>query len=322
MARLTCYWFWLAIFGCLPVNAQITFTASEMLTVIGEYSLEYISANTDPSTMIGPTGGPQVWDFSQAPQPQDYVRRLDIVPPTDGSHQASFPNATYAERYTDGVSILQEWDYYSLTTNAGRVYYGTYDTNGGAVVWFPPPTDIPAIVGYGSNWNYKFSTPSIPPYTFNDTVTASVDAYGTVVLPQIGRVQALRVNELTEEQELFDSVPVATFYIREYFWLVPGIGKAVDIFSSESSTPPPAVFTSADEVRRIFEVSPAGLQVHLQSGLAILNWLPATDVPGYQVQAIGDLTMTNWQILASPASNSWSEAVTATQRFYRVFIRP
>src|ERR1022692_785384 len=100
IARLTCLWLWLAVFGCLPVNAQITFTASEMLSIIGEYSLEYISTDTDPSKMIGPTGGPQVWDFSYAPQPGDYVRRLDIVLPTDGGHQATFPSATYAERYT------------------------------------------------------------------------------------------------------------------------------------------------------------------------------------------------------------------------------
>jgi hypothetical protein len=321
IALLPCLWLWVAVFGCLPANAQITFTASEMFAVIGEYSQEYISTNTNPSTMIGPTGGPQVWDFSQAP-PQDYVRRLDIVLPTDGGHQASFPNATYAERYTDEVSIFQEWDYYNLPTNAGRIYYGTYDTNGGAVVWSPPGTDIPAIVGYGSNWSYNLTTTSIPPYTFNDTVTAGVDAYGTVVLPQIGQVQALRVNELTEEQELIDSFPVETYYIREYFWLVPGIGKVVDIVSDTSSTQPPANFTSAYEVRRVFEASPAGLQIQVQNGLAILNWLPATGVPGYQVQGIGDLSTTNRQILASPSSNSWSEAATAAQRFYHVFIEP
>jgi len=323
VARLTFFWLCLAVFGCLPVNAQITFTASDMLTVIGESSQAYISTNTNPSTNIGPTGGPQTWDFSQAPQ-EDYVRRLDIVPPTDGGHQANFTNATYAERYTDKVSVFQEWDYYNLTTNAGLIYYGSYNTNGGAVVWSNSVTDIPAIVGYGTNWSYKFSTTNISPYTINDTVTASVDAYGTVVLPQIGKVQALRVNELTEEHVIIHFQPPQTNYVRDFFWLVPGIGKAVDIVSSISTSPPPTNFTLAYEVRRVFEANPAGLQIHLQSGLAILNWLPATGVHGYQLQlqAIGDLTMTNWQILASPASNFWSEALTPTQRFYRVFIEP
>jgi hypothetical protein len=303
------------------VNAQITFSASEMLTIIGDYSQEYITTNTNPSGIIGPTGGPQVWNFSSVPA-ADYVRRLDIVPPTDAGYQASFPNATYAERYTDPVSIFQEWDYCNLTTNAGRIYYGSYDASSGTQVFSPPPTDIPAILGYGSNWSYTCNT-TLSPYTVTDTVTNSVDAYGTVVLPQIGQVQALRVNELTEQLLVWSGIRI-TNYIREYFWLVPGIGKAVDIVSSESSTPPPASFTSADEVRRVFEInsSVSNLRLQVQKGLASLCWLPATNAAGYQVRAIGGLTMTNWQILASPVSNSWSEAVTATQRFYRVFIEP
>ena len=321
-------WIWIAVFTYLPLHAQITFTASEMLTIIGNYSQEYISTNTNPSAMIGPSGGPQVWDFSQT-LPGDYVRRLDIVPPTDGGYQASFPSASYAERFTDGVSIFQEWDYYSLTTNAGRMYYGSYNTSSGVQVFSPVATDIPAVVGYGSNWNYT-STSTFPPFTFNETVTCSADAYGSVVLPQIGRVQALRVNQLTAAQELLGSTPITTYYLREYFWLVPGIGKAVDIISSTSSTPPLAIFASADEVRRVFQVScvsstwqrATNLQIQLKTGQASLNWLSATNGSGYQVQAVSTPTMTNWQIMAYPASNSWSEALTATQRFYRVFIQP
>jgi hypothetical protein len=50
---------------------------------------------------------------------------MDIVPPTDSGNQSSFPIAAYAERYADEVGRSQEWDYYSINTNAGRSYYGS-----------------------------------------------------------------------------------------------------------------------------------------------------------------------------------------------------
>jgi hypothetical protein len=60
----------------------------------------------------------------------------------------------------------------------------------------------------------------------------------------------------------------------------------------------------------------------LQLGQAVFNWLAASNASAYQVQAVGGLAKTNWQVLASPATNSWSESTTTTQRFYRVFIEP
>lgn len=313
----------------LSAQAQITLMASQLPTAIGDYTEEYVSTNTNPATMIGSTGGPQVWDFSQAQQPDEIVRRVDVVLPTDGGHQSSFPTAAYAERYTDEPNNLLEWDYYSLTNNLGRYYFGSYVPNVGASVFSPQAIDIPAIVGYGTNWSYTLST-TYTTITEQDSVSAAVDAFGTVILPQLGSFPALRVNQLTTTKEFIGNTLFNTFYIREYYWLVPGFDKAVHIVSQVSSTPPPANFTSAYEIRRVFAVysvslipSQVGsLRISLQKDSAILDWLAASNASAYQVQAVGDLTLTNWQILASPASNSWSEPVTTTQRFYRVFIEP
>jgi hypothetical protein len=56
--------------------------------------------------------------------------------------------------------------------------------------------------------------------------------------------------------------------------------------------------------------------------VAILNWTQATNASAYEVEALGALSATNWQSVSLPASNSWSEALTTTQRFYRVSIKP
>jgi len=319
----------LTLLGALSTQAQITFTAAQLPTAIGNYIEEYVSTNANPSTIIGPTGGPQVWDFSQAQQPEEIVRRVDIVPPADGGQQASFPNAAYAERYIDEPNDILEWDYYSLTNSIGRYYFGSYAPDAGASVFSPPAIDIPTMVGYGTNWSYTVNT-TLETITEQDSVSATVDAFGTVILPQLGSFPALRVNQLTTTKEFIGNTLFNTFYIREYYWLVPGFDKAVHIVSQVSSTPPPANFTSAYEIRRVFAVysvslipSPVGsLRISLQKDSAILDWLAASNASAYQVQAVGDLTLTNWQILASPASNSWSEPVTTTQRFYRVFIEP
>jgi hypothetical protein len=309
------------------VRAQITFYDMNLVSQIGSVLEEDITTNSNPSALIGSTGGPQIWDFSQTPV-SDYVRQISIISPTNGGYQSNFPQASYAEQYSDNYGIFQEQDYYSLSA-IGRIYYGSYNSLSGINQYSPPATDIPPVIGYGSNWSYTTSV-TVSPYNEADTVTAVVDAYGVLILPGIGKVLALRVNELTEEDEYYDGFgPLETDYISEYFWLVPGIGKAVDIVSQIDSSPPPAIFTDAYEIRRVFQVtipSPAsvsGLKISLKPGPSVLlNWNSASNGSTYTVQAAPVLGATNWQMVANPASNSWSGPAAAPQQFYEVYINP
>jgi hypothetical protein len=258
---------------------------------------------------------------------------MDVVAPSDGGHGSSFPNAAYAERYTDEPAGAQEWDYYSIPPSLGQSYFGFYNAAaGGVVVISPPAVDIPWSVDFGTNWNYSLDEGS-GPVSLHLTASASVDAYGTLVLPQIGEVPALRVNQLNTQQDFFFGFPDGDpTYFREYYWLVPGIGIALHIISNSSNSPPILSFAPANEVRRVFESSsvtnqaaltPVGnLHIRLQNGVAILNWTQATNASAYEVEALGALSATNWQSVSLPASNSWSEALTTTQRFYRVSIKP
>jgi hypothetical protein len=62
-----------------------------------------------------------------------------------------------------------------------------------------------------------------------------------------------------------------------------------------------------------------GLHIHLQNNLALLNWNAISNASEYQIQSLGSLNNTNWQLLGLPTTNAWSDAVTSTQKFYRVF---
>jgi hypothetical protein len=318
----------------LAGNSQILFTAADLPSQPGQYSRAYISTNVDVSSLLGAPGGPQRWDFSQPQQPGETIRRMDVTAPSDGGHGSSFPNATYSERYTDEPSGAPYWDYYSITASPGRRYFGFYNAAPplpGAVIFQASVVDIPGSISFGTNWSYTWDA-YLGIEEVYLTATATVDGYGTMVLPQIGEVSALRVNQLNCEQILFSGFPFGTSYFREYYWLAPGIGKAVHVISVSGDSPPALDLTTAQEVRRVFEAGgitkpPAfgpvvGLRLRQQNTLAVLNWFLQTNASGYRVEALGNVADTNWQLLSQPATNSWSEALTTTQRFYRVWWKP
>lgn len=318
----------------LDGDAQILFTAADLPSQPGQYSRAYISTSVDVSGLIGVPGGPQRWDFSQPQQPGETIRCMDVTAPGDGGHGSSFPGATYAERYTDEPSGSPSWDYYSVAASPGRRYFGFYNAAPplpGAVILQVPVVDIPGSISLGTNWNYSWDA-YLDYEEIYLTATATVDGYGTVVLPQIGEVSALRVNQLNCEQIFIFGLPFETSYFREYYWLVPGIGKAVHVISVSGDSPPALNLTTAQEVRRVFEAGgitkpPAfgpvvGLRLRQQNTLAVLDWLLQTNASGYRVEVLGNAADTNWQLLSQPATNSWSEALTTTQRFYRVWWKP
>jgi hypothetical protein len=125
---------------------------------------------------------------------------------------------------------------------------------------------------------------------------------------------------------------VTTHYIRNYYWLVRGVGKAVDILSEPDIEPPLADFTTARFILRVFAASKvtdasalrpvSGLRIRAQSGKAILGWTQETNRSGYQVEGLNLLGTTNWQVLAEPSASAWTNLMPANQGFFRVFSKP
>ena len=206
----------------------------------------------------------------------------------------------------------------------------------------PPIIDLPDAIQMGQTWNR--ATDWTDEWDFGIWVvsvavhfeaTALVDAYGTLVLPGIGAVTALRVNEIhktvtTNRPPWIPFGPFAqTNYFRRYFWLVPGVGTALDVLSEGADSVPPAQFDWARLFIRTFEarrLRVGNVRFQFQNNQASLNWLPVTGAGGYRVERTHDVndTNSNWQLLAEPATNGWTDNVLpgSPRWFYRVWMRP
>ena len=123
--------------------------------------------------------------------------------------------------------------YYSLDSTNGLVLYGTYEAAGygsnPSIPIDPPISVLPWLVQYGDSWDtaYTFNVtdPLFGVIPVSYTSTSTVDAYGTMVLPGIGPVSALRITEVEDyEEDIFGyEFPQLD---TNWTWLAPGIGFA------------------------------------------------------------------------------------------------
>ncbi len=337
--------FCLAATLCVSARGQTTFPSSDLPHQVGQYLQAYYSTNsTGLSALLTAPGGPQRWDISRSQTATETVLRTDIITPANGADGSSFPQATYAEQDTMEPNSQISWSYYNLT-GTGRTYYGFYnplDQNADYLVVFDEPTvDIPLTVHYGQTWNRSVTWSGLVlglfPIDYQFHASATVDAYGTLVLPSLGAVPALRVHEVhgyeaDEPNGDGTSTPVDIHTNQFYYWLVPKIGVAVQVFEFGDNVLFPAGLPYTNSLVRTFQASyytnapilgsVSGLTIRATSGSARLNWLGFTNAAGYRVEYIGTPANPAWQFLGQSGSNSWSDPLTATQRFYRVFATP
>ncbi len=340
----------LGVLYCASVSAQPVFSRSSLPSQVSNYVRAYYSTNnpnvaslltlTNISGLPLPPGATNaVWDFSQAEHPYETVLRTDIVPVDDGGYDSGqFPNAAYAERDTLEPASQIAWRYYG-STNAGRLYYGFYDPpnqNADSLVVFDQPTaDIPATVQYGQTWNRSVTWHGLvlgDPIYYYFSASATVDAYGTLNLPGLGSIPALRIHETHAYEADWQSSPVDIHTNQYYYWLVPGLGVAAQIFEFGDNVLYPLGLPNTNTIERVFYANyypppppPAPtnwVRLHLQAGLARLDWLHVSNASAYRVDYAASLVSTNWQTLSLTTNTNYSDVLTTTQRFYRVVPQP
>lgn len=329
----------------LAGRAQENFTAADLPSQVGGYYRAYVnSSDASVSQLLGAKGGPRRWDFSQARGAQDEIQRTDIVAATDGGHAADFPGAAYAERITRESGGGKSWSYYKIVPGQGRAYYGFYDPVGNAIdpsTAFDAPTlDLPATAAYGQTWKRTVDFQDILDLGFMQdnvqihfTSEAKVDAYGTLVLPSLGEVAALRVNEVNSYQTTDTTLgmPLGTQYFRNYYWLVKGIGKAVQIISEGGTSVPEENFATAKSVLRVFEsnglakpetnVSVSHLTLVIKGTDAFLKWDRKDASASYRIQYMDRLgALDVWKNLSDTTDNFCFDPLNGAGgvRFYRV----
>lgn len=329
----------------LPLLAQPVFTSVDLPSTPGQWYRAYVNTSgVDVATWIRPKGGPHRWDFSSPRAASERIDRVDIVAASDGGHSGSFPGASYAERLSRESSPIQSWSYYAPAPGRGRLYFGFHDAvsrPANPVIAFRESTlDIPDLAP-GSSWERTVTFEdsidagiAIVPVLIEFTSRASVDAWGSVVLPGLGELPAWRVNEVNTYVATDTALgfPLGTYHVRNYFWLVKGIGKAVHLMSKSSSTVPPEEFGQSAYLHRVFESSAiqsppefvpvASLRAGRKGDEIFLSWDPNASATTYLVQIAPALH----------PGGSWSGLVTnrntflfdpippgAGQRYYRVF---
>jgi hypothetical protein len=302
-----------------------------------------------PIPEMGTTNVPQYWDFSDAQQPYESVLRTDIIAPQNGGNSEQFPDATYAEQDTLEPTNEIGWRYYGFTdsgTSSGRIYYGLDAPEDEPVtewaVFVPPTVDIPSIVQFGQTWSgslYWYSIYyEIILISNYYSYSACADAYGTLVLPGIGAVQALRVHEVDAYTVSDVSDPPLRLDINTnqyYYWLVPGLGVAAQILLLGNNVLYPADMASTNTFQRMFYANyftnsansgssgptipsfPTNLNIQEQNGTVVLNWSSLSNAVNFRIDCTGSLAR-NWQTLGFTTSTSWTDTITAAQHFYRV----
>jgi hypothetical protein len=359
-------WFWVFLMIFLPgvSQAQLQFTTNDLPCQIGQYNSSYLSSNVDVSgylALVTNTGPPiggagatvlQFWGFAQGQRPCESILRTDIISPTNGASGSYFPSASYAEQDTMEPSSVIGWSYYGLgeeITNQGRIYYGFDEPVAGAspeAVFVPPTIDIPATVQLGQTWTRSlyWSTLYYEVILVSNyfAACATVDAAGSMALPGIGTVQALRVHEVHSYtiSEVTDPPILLDMHTNDYYyWLVPGVGIVVQVVLYGTNVLYPEDMPYTNTVQRMFFANyftnstgtgssnstptlSTNLQISIQGTSVVLNWDTFTNSTNYEVDYTTSLSPTNWLPLGTTTGNTWTDLMSYVQGFYRVVGTP
>ncbi len=328
--------------------------AGDMFNEVGLYYRAYINNGNYPvSNRMGSAGADQFWDFSQGPT--DQILRFDYVSSVGLAQSADFPLAQLAEHKTvEGVG-KDEWIFFEQVPGVGRKVYGFYSDSFSpgmpSIPFSQPIIDFPATIAHGAAWQTSFVTESMFPLsdpegellpdipiqtTWNSTFKA--DAWGVALLPNLGIVDVLRINEdqvVDIAADLGDGVwlHIETDYVRSYYWLSPGRGIVAQMTSLQSSSPPPATFDMATAFVRMFETNKQGgsgstdpqpvdnLRVTVSNGRVLVQWSKAANATSYEVEySTGGLGPESWQPVGTTAGEYLfdNDGFGHQTRFYRV----
>lgn len=336
----------LTLAGAGALQAQITITSLDMFNAPGQYYRSYASEGEVSVTgLIGPKGGPQTWNFATGPE--DGVFRFDYLAPEDaGGPAALFPDAKLVERKTVESTGKEAFLFLDQQIGVGRMDYGYYDEastgplgmDDPAGVFDPPLLDFPESITLGSSWSAGtvwYNSLLGSPLRINYSSTATADAYGFVILPKLGFMECVRVNELVETTYEIqfpgsdpenpgagDFTPVGTYFVRNIYWLAKNNGIVAQMTSKQASTPPPDEFSTAAQFVRMFEsnhpktsqepqpvedlsVTPGDKQI-------LLSWTKPLNANSFRVE----------YSLSLGADADWQELTTTTGNFVLEDIRP
>ena len=364
--------FLLAVACSMQAGAPII-RSVDMFSKVGEYYRAYANAYDPldstsvfpvPSNTIKPPGENLLWNFAAGPTTT--VFRFDYLDPAGVTEAVEFPLAKVAEKKTVEQSGEVSWLFFEQVPGQGRKVYGFYDmafaAETPAGVFEPAIVDFPETIRFGDTWSTAMTFYSTISYTdpldpegsasfpmkldYHSTFTA--DAWGTMLLPGLGLVDVLRVNE---QQDVGFSIDLAidpaeagtytfieTDYMRNYYWLSPGHGIVAQMNSTQGSAPPENEFTTASTFVRMFETNKQSdpvdpslqpvdqIEVVVSNGKVFIQWSEAANATRYRLEySTGGFGPGAWQPLSGDITERQfldPAGLTGKARFYRVVSLP
>lgn len=166
-----------------------------------------------------------------------------------------------------------------------------------------------------------------------------VDAYGIITLPDRSFSECIRVNELAQYDIEIDFEftgeyqPVASYFIRTYYWLAKHRGVVAQITSSWSATPPPDNFSTASAMMvQVTTNHPetssdpfpvTDLQIMPGKGQVLLSWSVPLNAKRFRVEAASRLGPdADWAELTTTANNFLLVPIDQRVRFFRIVSLP
>ena len=240
-----------SLFTFANVDAQITITDADMPSLSGVYVRDNANATNAAVVDLSVTGPNTTWDYSTMGSSNidtiDYVS----VSSTSFGYQLYFNNPLSPSYHSDlavkginfpsipgsPISITNVINYFKIDGSNGYIQTGfgaTISALPASVKYTPRDKVLPLPCTYGiteSNpFQWLFQVPTIGAYGQNKVRTTEVDGWGTLILPNGGSYQVLRVKSTLTGFDTISFGPVNLGIPStqiEYRWIAQGEGEPV-----------------------------------------------------------------------------------------------
>jgi len=248
------------IFFTSQIYSQITITQADFNALFPIGASENSFADTNAvSVNIGNPGGNNTWDFSS--YVPDFSMMINYISPAGTPVAAAFPlsnvvgysTRTFMSDDTTTVT-LESWNYYS--TGTPSLEYGSYsesnfvtpNTQGvfeTAIIHYPPFNEYDFPVTFLKTWSRTDSTESESsvngvPTGFVSVVKSdfnyTIDAWGTLLLPDGGSYPALRLREDETTTTYFSGFPISTDLSTTYSFITK-TGESFSVLADAVNPP-------------------------------------------------------------------------------------
>ena len=221
--------------------AQTTITIEEITVPFLSEGTSKIAADSAATVEMGAPGGNNTWDFSALEE--QFVFDFQLIDVEDSPYADSFAVAnavTYFSFSDTSLGFASEtWGYTLISDGSGDYEEGIHslggatltDSEDGPITTFfrsiPGDFSFKTPLNFGDEWvseDSVFTTTVFGEFSLGtgatSTVTRTVDAWGTMLLPGGESVEALRVKEVdVQEAAPFPGLPPSVFTDITYIFV-------------------------------------------------------------------------------------------------------